>query len=100
MQFEDRASENLKDRYLSLIKCIRDEKLADKCTIPFVPYVGASYCDAKPKILIIGKATYGWGKGEEAQVTRALQRCNEASWKANRKPALYARRVNQSLCQL
>ena len=72
MQFEEWASENLKHRYLSLIKRIRDKKLADECTIPFVPYVGASYCDAKPKILIIGKATYGWGKGDEGQGGGAL----------------------------
>jgi hypothetical protein len=60
MQFEEWASENLKHKYLSLIERLKGkEEVADKCTIPFVPYVGASYCDAKPKILIIGKATYG-----------------------------------------
>jgi hypothetical protein len=67
MQFKDWASEDLKDRYLSLIKRLRNEVDPEKCTIPFVPYVGASYCDAKHKILIVGKATYGWGKGDEGQ---------------------------------
>ncbi len=73
MQFEEWASKNLRDRYFSLIKRIRDEKLADKCTIPFVPYRGSAYGDDnKPKILVIGKATYGWGKGEKGQGGGAL----------------------------
>lgn len=73
MQFEEWASKNLKDRYFSLIERLKGkEEIANKCTIPFVPYVGASYCDAKPKILIIGKATYGWGKGDEGQGSGAL----------------------------
>jgi hypothetical protein len=73
MQFEEWASENLKDRYLSLIKRIEEKKLADKCTIPFVPYRGSAYGDDnKPKILIIGKATYGWGKGEKGQGSGTL----------------------------
>jgi hypothetical protein len=74
MQFEEWASKNLKDKYFSLIKRIRDEKLADKCTIPFVPYRGSAYGnDNKPKILVIGKATYGWGEGEEGQGSGALK---------------------------
>jgi hypothetical protein len=72
MQFEEWASRNLKHRYISLIERIKEKELADECTIPFVPYVGASYCDAKPKILIIGKATYGWGKGDEGQGSGTL----------------------------
>jgi hypothetical protein len=67
MQFEEWASKNLKDRYFSLIERLVEEEIADECTVPFVPYVGANYCDAKPKILIIGKATYGWGKGDGGQ---------------------------------
>jgi hypothetical protein len=67
MQFEEWASENLKDRYLSLIELLEEKKVADECTVPFVPYRGSAYGDAKPKILVIGKATYGWGKGEEGQ---------------------------------
>jgi hypothetical protein len=68
MQFEEWASENLKHRYLSLIKLIEETKLADKCTIPFVPYWGSAYGDDnKPKMLFIGKATFGWGKGDEGQ---------------------------------
>src|SRR5215213_1069696 len=73
MRFEEWASENLKDRYFSLIARLKGkQEIADKCTIPFVPYVGANYCDAKPRILIIGKATYGWGKGDEGQGSGAL----------------------------
>jgi hypothetical protein len=73
MQFEEWASKNLKDRYLSLIERLKGkEEIANKCTIPFVPYVGPSYSHAKPKILIIGKATYGWGKGDEGQGSGAL----------------------------
>ena len=72
MQFEEWASKNLKDRYLSLIERLVEEEIANKCTIPFVPYVGASYSHAKPKILIIGKATFGWGKGDEGQGSGAL----------------------------
>jgi hypothetical protein len=72
MQFEDWASTNLKNRYFSLIDRLVKEEIADECTVPFVPYVGANYCDAKPKILIIGKATYGWGKGDEGQGSGAL----------------------------
>jgi hypothetical protein len=73
MKFEEWASKNLKDRYLRLIKRIRDEKLAGKSTIPFVPYRGSAYGDDnKPKILVIGKATYGWGKGEQEQGSGAL----------------------------
>jgi hypothetical protein len=72
MQFEEWASKNLKDRYFSLIERLVEEEIADKCTIPFVPYVGASYCDAKPRILIIGKATFGWGEGDEGQGSGAL----------------------------
>jgi hypothetical protein len=67
VQLEDWASKNLKDRYFSLIDRLVEEEIADECTVPFVPYVGANYCDAKPKILIIGKATYGWGKGDGGQ---------------------------------
>jgi hypothetical protein len=73
MQFEEWASKNLKHRYFSLIERLRGkEEIADTCTIPFVPYVGSSYSDAKHKILIIGKATYGWGKGDEGQGSGAL----------------------------
>jgi hypothetical protein len=73
MQFEEWASENLKHKYLRLIKRIRDAELADKCTIPFVPYRGSAYGEVKPKILVIGKATYGWGEGEEGQGSGALK---------------------------
>jgi hypothetical protein len=72
MQFQEWASENLKQGYLSLIERIEEEKLADKCTVPFFPYVGRGYDDAKHRILIIGKATYGWGKGDEGQGSGAL----------------------------
>ena len=73
MQIEEWASENLKDRYLRLIKRIKEKELAGKCTIPFVPYRGSAYGnDNKPKILVIGKATYGWGKGEKEQGSGAL----------------------------
>ena len=72
MQFEEWASKNLKHRYFSLIERLVEEEIADECTIPFVPYVGASYSDAKPKILIIGKATFGWGKGEKGQGSGTL----------------------------
>jgi hypothetical protein len=72
MQFQEWASENLKHRYLSLIKSLREKELADKCTIPFVPYRGSAYGDVKPKILFIGKATYGWGKGDERQGSGAF----------------------------
>src|SRR5215208_2597957 len=57
---------------ISLHTAIVEEEIADECTVPFVPYVGANYCDAKPKILIIGKATYGWGKGDGGQGSGAL----------------------------
>jgi hypothetical protein len=68
MQFEEWASKNLKDKYLSLIERLRKEELADECTIPFVPYRGSAYGDDnKPKMLFIGKATFGWGKGDEGQ---------------------------------
>jgi hypothetical protein len=73
MQFEEWASENLKHRYVSLIERIKEKELADKCTIPFVPYRGSRYGDVKPKILFIGKATYGWGEGEEGQGSGALK---------------------------
>jgi hypothetical protein len=73
MQFEEWASKNLKDRYFSLIERLVEEEIANKCTIPFVPYVGPSYSRAKPKILIIGKATFGWGKGGEGQGSGALK---------------------------
>jgi hypothetical protein len=72
MQFEEWASKNLKDKYLSLIERLRKEELADECAIPFVPYRGSTYGDVKPKILFIGKATYGWGKGEKEQGSGAL----------------------------
>jgi hypothetical protein len=73
MQFQEWASENLKHRYLSLIERIKGkEEIADKFTIPFVPYVGPCYSHAKPNILIIGKATYGWGKGDEGQGSGTL----------------------------
>jgi hypothetical protein len=73
MHFEEWASKNLKDRYFSLIERLKGkEEIANKCTIPFVPYVGPSYSHAKHKILIIGKATYGWGKGNEGQGSGAL----------------------------
>jgi hypothetical protein len=72
MQFQKWASKNLKHRYLSLIDRLVEEEIADECTVPFVPYVGANYGDAKPKILIIGKATYGWGRGDEGQGSGAL----------------------------
>jgi hypothetical protein len=67
MQFEEWASKNLKHSYFSLIERIKKKELADKCTVPFFPYVGRGYDDAKHRILIIGKATYGWGKGDKGQ---------------------------------
>jgi hypothetical protein len=68
MQFQEWASKNLKHRYFSLIKRLENEVDPDKCTIPFVPYRGSAYGnDNKPKILVIGKATYGWGKREAGQ---------------------------------
>jgi hypothetical protein len=67
MQFQEWASKNLKHRYFSLIKRLENEVDPDKCTIPFVPYRGSAYGnDNKPKILVIGKATYGWGKRDRA----------------------------------
>jgi hypothetical protein len=72
MQFEEWASENLKHRYLSLIERIKEKELADECTVPFFPYVGRGYDDAKHRILIIGKATYGWGKGDKGQGSGTL----------------------------
>jgi hypothetical protein len=76
VQFEEWTSENLKHRYLRLIKRIRDEKLADRCTIPFVPYRGSAYGDDnKPKILVIGKATYGLGKGKRDRAVVPSRMC-------------------------
>jgi hypothetical protein len=73
MQGEEWASKNLKDRYFSLIERLVEEEIADKCTIPFVPYRGSAYGDDnRPKILVIGKATYGWGKREKEQGSGAL----------------------------
>jgi hypothetical protein len=74
MQFEEWASENLKDRYLSLIERLKEQVDPEKCTIPFVPYRGSRYGVDKPKILIVGKATYGWGKGDEGQGRGTLKR--------------------------
>jgi hypothetical protein len=74
MQFQEWASKNLKHRYFSLIKRLENEVDPDKCTIPFVPYRGSAYGnDNQPKILIIGKATYGWGEGEEGQGSGSLK---------------------------
>ena len=86
MQFEEWASKNLKDRYFSLIDRLVEEEVSDECTVPFVPYVGANYCYAKPKILIIGKATYGWGKGDGDQqgsgtLNDVLDRDDHDRWK-------------------
>ena len=72
MQFEEWTYKRLKPKYLSLIERLVEVEIADECTIPFVPYVGGSYSNAKPKILIIGKATFGWGKGDEGQGSGAL----------------------------
>jgi hypothetical protein len=72
VQFEEWASEDLKDRYFSLIKRLENEVDPDNCTIPFVPYRGSRYGVDRPKILIIGKATYGWGKGDEGQGSGTL----------------------------
>jgi hypothetical protein len=72
MQFEEWASKNLKKRYLSLIKHIEEKRLVEQCTVPFVPYVGPHYYDAKYKMLFIGKATHGWGKGDEGQGSGTL----------------------------
>jgi hypothetical protein len=44
----------------------------DKYTVPFFPYVGRGNDDAKHRILIIGKATYGWGKGDKGQGSGTL----------------------------
>jgi hypothetical protein len=73
MQFEEWASKNLKKRYLSLIKHIEEKRLVEQCTVPFIPYVGPHYYDAKYKMLFIGKATYGWGKGDGGQGSGTLK---------------------------
>jgi hypothetical protein len=73
MQFEEWASKNLRNRYLSLIRRIKEKKLVEQCTVPFVPYVGPHYYDAKYKMLFIGKATYGWGKGDGGQGSGTLK---------------------------
>jgi hypothetical protein len=71
MNFEDRTIRELERRYLSLIG--RLEVLGpDKYTVPFFPYVGSIYCQVEPRILIIGKATYGWGKGDKGQGSGTL----------------------------
>jgi len=72
--FEEWASTSLKDRYLSLIDLLKEKKVTANCTIPFVPYRGSACSDDnKPKILVIGKATYGWGKGEKGQGSGVLE---------------------------
>lgn len=74
MRHEEQIARELKPKYVSLIKGIESDREVDpnECTIPFVPYVGSSYCQAKHKILIVGKATYGWGKGDSGQGSGTL----------------------------
>lgn len=72
MAFEEWTSRGLKAKYLRLIDHLKKQVGPDECTVPFVPYVGSSYGDADPKILVIGKATYGWGKGESGQGSGTL----------------------------
>jgi hypothetical protein len=85
MQFEEWASKGLKKRYFSLIERLKNEVGSETCTIPFVPYRGSRYGVDKPKILIIGKATYGWGKGDEGQgsgvLKHVLGRADHIRWK-------------------
>jgi hypothetical protein len=33
---------------------------SEKIAVPFLPYVGNDYAQAKHKVLVVGKATYGW----------------------------------------
>jgi hypothetical protein len=67
MEFQEWATRELKPGYLSLIQRIEEEVGSDRCTLPFVPYVGSGYEYASPRIFVVGKATYGWGKGRSGQ---------------------------------
>jgi hypothetical protein len=71
MHIGDRAIGMLEPKYLSLIRRLKKLDPATY-TVPFFPYVGRDYDDAKHRILIIGKATYGWGKGDKGQGSGTL----------------------------
>ena len=43
------------------IEKVRRTENCSKIAVPFVPYEGLSYARASKKVLIVGKATDGWG---------------------------------------
>jgi len=40
---------------------IKNKYSTEKCCWPFMPYIGSKYSTSNKKILIVGKATNGWG---------------------------------------
>jgi hypothetical protein len=50
-----------------LVQAVKTDPVMSKClhyyACPFVPYVGKKYDVARIKILVVGKATCGWGDG-------------------------------------
>lgn len=51
----------INDKLKKLIKDVADGELhRSEIAVPFVPYVGPRYQKAATKVLVVGKATYGW----------------------------------------
>lgn len=61
MQFsEEKLHQLVEQKLRAQIEEARKNLDSENIAVPFVPYVGDNYAQAKHKILVVGKATYGW----------------------------------------
>ncbi len=61
----------------------QDEDDNSKIAVPFVPYIGCSYCKASKKVLVVGKATDGWGwkdSKEDEDATLEKVKVDQPEW--------------------
>lgn len=67
MQFsEEKLHALVEEKLRPQIEYARNNLEPEKIAVPFVPYVGDSYSQAKHKILVVGKATYRWKCKDES----------------------------------
>lgn len=86
MQFsEEKLHQLVEQKLRAQIEEARKNLDSENIAVPFVPYVGDNYAQAKHKILVVGKATHGWGWkdgqwNKEASLKDIEQNISEAQW--------------------
>lgn len=63
---------------LSIINKIDEDGYSLKTCWPFMPYIGEQYETALIKVMVIGKATYGWGREKVTDNLTTLPKKNIA----------------------